>query len=51
MTLLYQDLESSKIFCSKTDQYRDWAVVVIARTGTECCPVVILGRYMQVAGI
>ena len=36
---------------SKTDQYRDGAVVVIARTGTDCCPVAMLERYMCIANI
>ena len=50
ITLLPEYLE---IFLesSKTDQYRDGAVIVIARTGTECCPVAMLERYMRLAGI
>ena len=36
---------------SKTDQYRDGAVVVIARTGTNYCPVAMLERYMRLANI
>ena len=36
---------------SKTDQYRDGAVVVIARTGTDYCPVAMLERYMRLANI
>lgn len=36
---------------SKTDQYRDGAVVVIARTGTDCCPVTMTERYLKDAGI
>ena len=36
---------------SKTDQYRDGATVVIARTGNEYCPVAMLERYMRVANI
>ena len=36
---------------SKTDQYRDGALVMIARTGTEYCPVAMLERYMQLADI
>ena len=35
---------------SKSDQYRD-AVVVIACTDTEYCPVTMLERYMQLANI
>ena len=36
---------------SKTDQYRDGAVVVIARTDTEYCPVTMLECCMQLANI
>ena len=36
---------------SKSDQYRDGAIVVIARTDTECCPVAMVQRYMRLAGI
>ena len=36
---------------SKTDQYRDGAIVVIARTGTNYCPVAMLERYMCLANI
>ena len=36
---------------SKTDQYRDGAIVVIARTDTECRPVAMVQRYMRLAGI
>ena len=36
---------------SKTDQYRDGAIVVIARTGTDYCPVAMLERYMCLANI
>ena len=36
---------------SKTNQYRDGAVVVTARTGTDYCPVAMLERYMHVANI
>ena len=45
--------ENLEIFVesSKTDQYRDGAVVVIAWTGTEYCPVAMLERYMQLANI
>ena len=47
----FQDHSEIFVESSKTDQYRDGAVVVIARTGTECCPVAILERYMQLAGV
>ena len=36
---------------SKTDQYQDGAIVVIARTGTDYCPVAMLERYMCLANI
>ena len=36
---------------SKTDQYRDGAWVVVARTRTELCPVQMLERYMALASI
>ena len=36
---------------NKTDQYRDGSVVVIARTGTDCCPMAMLKRYMRMANI
>ena len=35
---------------SKTDQFRDGAWVVIARTGTNRCPVAMVERYMELAG-
>jgi integrase len=36
---------------SKTDQYRDGARVVIARTGSSTCPVGMLERYLDMAGV
>ena len=36
---------------SKTDQYRDEARVVIARTGSETCPVKMMERYIEKANI
>ena len=36
---------------SKTDQYRDGAWVVIARTSSKTCPVAMTERYVQLAGI
>ena len=46
-------IEHLEIFVesSKTDQYQNGAVVVIARIGTEYCPVAMLERYMQLANI
>ena len=40
-----------RITSSKTDQYRQGDMVVIARTGTATCPVAMLERYMVAAGI
>ena len=42
---------SVHITSSKTDQYRQGDVVVVARTGTPTCPVAMLERYMKAAGI
>ena len=36
---------------SKTDQYRDGNKVVIARTGSDTCPVAMLERYMAMANL
>lgn len=36
---------------SKTDQFREGARVLIARTGSPCCPVAMLERYMSLANI
>ena len=36
---------------SKTDQYRDGNEVVIARTGSDTCPVAMLERYMAMANL
>ena len=36
---------------SKTDQYRDGAVAVIACTGTACCPVAMLECYIELTGM
>ena len=36
---------------SKTDQYRDGDEVVIARTGTPTCPVNMMTRYFDMAGL
>ena len=35
---------------SKTNQFRDGAWVVIARTGTNLCPVAMVERYIELAG-
>lgn len=45
--------EHMEIFieASKTDQFRDGARVVIARTHSPCCPVAMLQRYIMLANI
>ena len=35
---------------SKTDQFRDGAWLVIARTGTNLCPVAMVESYIELAG-
>ena len=47
----YDDHVELFIETSKTDQYRDGSVVVIAQTGSECCPVAMLRRYLRMAGV
>ena len=46
---IYADHMELFIESSKTDQYRDGAWVVVARTNTKCCPVAMLERYMCMA--
>lgn len=48
---VYQDHLEIFVESSKTDQLRDGAWVVIARTNTELCPVSMLARYMKAAAI
>ena len=36
---------------SETDQFRDGARVVIARTHSSCCPLAMLERYIKLATI
>lgn len=36
---------------SKTDQLREGAEVVVARTGTKTCPVAVLEQYVRIADI
>ena len=36
---------------SKTDVYRDGSCVVIARTGSDMCPVKLLEKFLYLAGI
>ena len=40
-----------RVTASKTDQYRDGAEVVIARSGSKTCPVTRLEEYCKIAGI
>ena len=49
--VIYQDHLEIFVESSKTDQFRDGAWVVIARTNTELCPVAMLSRYMAAAAI
>ena len=46
---IYKDHMEIFVESSKTDQLRDGAWVVIARTGSKLCPVAMLERYMQIA--
>lgn len=48
---VYQDHLEIFVESSKTDQLRDGAWVVIARTKTDLCPVTMLERYIRVASI
>ena len=48
---LHQEHMELFIESSKTDQLRQGAVVVIARTGTNLCPVAMLERYMAMAAL
>ena len=47
----YGDHMELFIESSKTDQLRQGAIVVIARTGTSLCPVAMIERYAQTAAI
>ena len=42
---------SVHITSSKTDQYREGASVLVARTGSSICPVAMLERYFSLAGL
>ena len=48
---LFEDHVELFIEASKTDQFRDGARVVVARTGSRNCPVAMLERYLQMAQI
>lgn len=45
------DLMSIHISSSKTDQYRQGADVVVARSGSDLCPVGRLQEYYKIAGL
>ena len=42
---------SVHITSSKTDQYREGASVLVARTGSPTCPVAMTDRYFALAGL
>ena len=42
---------SVRIRCSKTDQYRQGDTVLVARTGSPTCPVVMLEQYFRLGGL
>ena len=48
---IYESHMELFIESSKTDQLRQGAVVVIARTGTSLCPVAMLERYVRMSAI
>ena len=48
--VIYESHMELFVESSKTDQFRDGAWVVIARTGTNLCPVAMVERYMELAG-
>ena len=39
------------VVSSKTDQFREGASLVIARTGTPTCPVSMMQKYFKIAGL
>ena len=47
----HSDHASLFIARSKTDKYNQGSNVCIAKTGTQTCPVNMLSRYLQMAGI
>lgn len=49
--VIHQEHVEIFVESSKTDQFRDGAWVVIARTRTELCPVAMLSRYIGLANI
>ena len=48
---IYGDYMEFFIESSKTYQLRQGAIVVIARTGTDLCPVAMLERYVQMTAV
>ena len=49
--IFFDDHLEIYIESSKTDQYRDGAWVVIARTSSGLCPVLMLERYVKMAAV
>ena len=49
--IIYQDHLEIFVESSKTDQLRDGAWVVSARTNSDLCPVSMLDRYIKAAAI
>lgn len=48
---IFEDHMEIYVESSKTDQYRDGARVVIARVGSDTCPVKKMERYISIAAI
>ena len=55
---LFDPMLRSKIYMlklfiqsSKTDQYRDGAWIVVASSGKATCPVAMMNRYLERAGL
>ena len=51
LTTFFEDHMEVYVELSKTDQYRDGARVVIARTASATCPVRMMERYKDEANI
>ena len=47
---LFDPMFRSKM-TSKTDQYRDGAWIVVASSGKATCPVAMMNRYLERAGL
>lgn len=48
---IYKEKMELHIIASKTDQYRQGASLLIARTGTNTCPVAMMEKYIATGGI